>query len=285
VLTKLAFLAMRDFLNSHRADQETQMPDCVKKHLLFAVLEHSGGDYRSHIFTHLTQAADRMQIYGAEGFLRFLASDMGVKGISLFPKSDSSIQVDSPLSYGHPEDKSIVGHLWYFIRSGNDFPGREKLVKVSARILYLMIKGTALEGAIFASSTGSQGSANRDFPGFLQRAKEDPEGSLREKIQQIRSQCEEFNLEQLALSFVSAPGATLLNRVRIKGANCVAEDQFLARLYGTSGTEKSNLRDAIIYALAIRLTEPTADINPFLEGRDPFVKEIANLIKESSQSN
>jgi hypothetical protein len=237
-------------------------------------------NYPEHIFAHLTQAADRMQIYGAEGLLRFLASDMGVKGIPLFPSKYKSINPKEPVSYGNSQDKSIVGHLWYFVLEGKSFSGRQELLKVSARILYLMVQGTELESDMFADDPSDKVVGKSGLVEILKQAKKEPTGALQKKIGELTEFYANSSLALLAITFVSAPGATLLEDVTNESSQ-TAECQFIDLLRKISGRQKQNLKDAIIYALAVRSIEPTADPSKFLEHKDPLVQAIAKLVKNA----
>ena len=282
----ISFLYLKGFLEKHAP---AGMPEKLKDHLLFSVLVHAQGDYPNHLFAHLTQSCDRSQIYGAEGLRRMLACDVGIRGIGIYPASREAGYPDELKSYGGELDPNLTAHIEYFIRTGHPFRGRDELLETSARIVYLMVQGTEYEQRFFAPELARE--RREPIPKswsplqqqIWEAAKSEPPGMITERIEALRAKHEKDDLTALALAFVEAPGAASMSKAKAsvkpegQSADCVLSD----RINAVPDDLKRNLREALLYSLAMLEVATDAPQQTGLQHSEPFVRGVAEIVAEA----
>ncbi len=282
----ISFKLMRDFF--YNAEHHG-LPVELQDHLLFAVLAHPMGDYPTHSFTHLTQSCDRAQIYGVEGFRRMM-SDIGVKDHKIFPSTNNPGFPNEPKSYGG-EDKNLLGHIEYFIRKGNPFPGREELLPVTSRILWLMVRGTEFEGRFFdpelSRARGSEPKgAENPLPEALWGAViGQPTEKVTESVEALRIRFNGSTLEEVVFSFLEAPAtASLKDSKSLPPNQEQGVHQTLCQIiHGVPEGVRLNFREAILFAMAVEESAPTIRVEEFLTHKEPIVRATAKIIMSAME--
>ncbi len=278
----ISFKLMKEFFK----DTEPHgLPAELQDHLLFAVLAHPLGDYPDHSFTRLTQGCDRAQIYGVEG-LRRMMCDIGVKDHKVFPSTSEPGFPRDPRSYGG-DDKSLLGHIEYFMRRGNPFAGREELLPVTSRIVWLMVKGTEYEGRFFDPELSRErGVVPKGGEAPLPEAvwsvvRGEPTGKVTASIEALRVRFNGSSLEDVVFSFLEAPATgslTLSKSAPPKDEQSVRET-LSQIIQGVPDGMRSNFREAILYAMAIEESAPVTRVESFLTHKEPIVSATAGIIK------
>lgn len=118
---ELSFLVFQKILASPKYQG---MPHRLKDHYLYAVLEHSGQNGATFM-SRMTQACDRMQLIGAEGFFRGLAYGVCLMGGKIAYPEGEKFSRDLP-NYG--EHASVLMELEFFARNMRENIGEEHAV-------------------------------------------------------------------------------------------------------------------------------------------------------------
>lgn len=282
----ISFLYMKDFMQKNAPEG---MPIELKDHLLFAVLAHARGDYPQHVFTHLTQSADRSQIYGAEGLRRMIACDVGMKGINVYPASAAPGYPNDPQSYGGKADQNLLGHIEYFIRKGNPFPGREELLETTIRLAYLMVKGTEYEERLFQPELAQErgiavfGSEKALPPQVWQAVTAEPTGAVAQKLEALRVQHAGQDLIALALHFVDAPGAVSMTGAKALPPHTQQSAAMLLaeRVDAVPDVIQTNFREALLYALALQDSTPESTLEHAAQHPEPIVRGLSEIVRQA----
>lgn len=154
---RFSFLVFQKILAS---PQYQGMPDRLKNHYLYAVLVHSGQNGITFM-SRMTQACDRMQLIGAEGFFRGLAYGVCLMGGKIAYPEGEEFSRDLP-NYG--EHASVLMELEFFARNMRENIGekhavyrREIAVQNVALLKLLCQYDPNLEGRMFAPEVGRSG--------------------------------------------------------------------------------------------------------------------------------
>lgn len=118
---RLSFLVFQKILASPKYQG---MPDRLKDHYLYAVLEHSGQNGATFM-SRMTQACDRMQLIGAEGFFRGLAYGVCLMGGKIAYPEGEEFSRDLP-NYG--DHASVLMELEFFARNMRENIGEKHAV-------------------------------------------------------------------------------------------------------------------------------------------------------------
>ncbi len=118
---QLSFLVFQKILASSKYQE---MPDRLKDHYLYAVLAHSGQNGATFM-SRMTQACDRVQLLGAEGFFRALAYVVCLMNGKIAYPEGEEFSRDLP-NYG--EHASVLMELEFFARNMRENIGEKHAV-------------------------------------------------------------------------------------------------------------------------------------------------------------
>lgn len=229
---QLSFLVFQKILASPKYQG---MPDRLKDHYLYAVLEHSGQNGATFM-SRMTQACDRMQLIGAEGFFRGLAYGVCLMGGKIAYPEGGEFSRDLP-NYG--DHASVLMELEFFARNMRENIGekhavyRREIAVQNVALLVLACKyDPQLAKRMFApevNRSGSYGVLKKGIPDDIWEEAQDladtwKDESLDEVVPQL----------PLLTSFISVLGglpgtAIITDDMAVKIARAVGPLSFLER--------------------------------------------------------